>query len=346
MTAFERLSRFIRTAKERAGLIWKSAVAQVERNQQWLQPRTQITFPAAGIVIVVLLLKLSGATAAVAAAAVWIALMRNYEEAGANRKRRIAETYSRAVAQLASDKMEERLGGIYTLEQISKESSGDYWTVMETLTAFVRERTQRSEKERNSTPLEQRVAERAYFLWENAGRPAGLSERHRTDAVEQEKYGDPPATDIEAVLTVINRRSEESRQLELGKKWRLDLRGAVLRYADLREAHLQHAHFEGAHLERAVLYGAHLEGAALWHAHLERAFLEGAHLEGADLGGAYLKGAVLRGTDLRKAIALADTQLEDVRVDAKTRLPDGVARPKRWPPEEPEETAVPGNEVS
>ena len=37
------------------------------------------------------------------------------------------------VMQLASEKIEMRLGGIYTLERISRESSADYWTVMETL---------------------------------------------------------------------------------------------------------------------------------------------------------------------------------------------------------------------
>src|SRR5215470_16355396 len=34
-----------------------------------------------------------------------------------------------------------------TLERISKESPDDYWSVMETLTAFVRERAPRKEKE-------------------------------------------------------------------------------------------------------------------------------------------------------------------------------------------------------
>jgi hypothetical protein len=37
------------------------------------------------------------------------------------------------VEQLGSDKPEVRLGGIYSLERISKESPADYWTVMENL---------------------------------------------------------------------------------------------------------------------------------------------------------------------------------------------------------------------
>jgi hypothetical protein len=69
-----------------------------------------------------------------------VTLMRHFAQTEADRQRRITESYSKAVEQLSSDKIEQRLGGIYTLERISQESRKDYWTIMETLTAFVRER--------------------------------------------------------------------------------------------------------------------------------------------------------------------------------------------------------------
>ena len=67
-------------------------------------------------------------------------------------RRHLTDTFSKAVEQLSSDKMELRLGGLYTLERLAGEvldSPRDadrnlYWTVMETLTAFVRERTRRT----------------------------------------------------------------------------------------------------------------------------------------------------------------------------------------------------------
>ena len=52
---------------------------------------------------------------------------RHKEQTDADRQRRITESYSKAVGQLASDKIAERLGGIYTLERISRESPDDYW---------------------------------------------------------------------------------------------------------------------------------------------------------------------------------------------------------------------------
>ena len=69
-----------------------------------------------------------------------------------------------------------RLGGIYSLERISKESPDDYWTVMENLSAFVRKRSRRNEAERTSQNLEQRISRRAYFLWQEAGRPDGRAD--------------------------------------------------------------------------------------------------------------------------------------------------------------------------
>jgi uncharacterized protein YjbI with pentapeptide repeats len=291
-------------------------------------------------------------------------LARSISQAAADFRRRINETYSKAVSQLASAKLEERLGGIYTLENISKESPDDYWTVMENLTAFVRERT-RPEAKRLAKPLDRRIAERAYLLWEQAGRPEGRDVEFWSDGVRQEEDEELPATDIAAVLTVIKRRDEEHRALEIRDKRILDVRQAVLRRAsldgahlegaDLTDAHLERASLNRAHLEKADLTGAHLEGARLFEArlegahladahlegahltdaHLEGAHLFGAHLENADLTGAHLEdarlfGAHLEGADLTDATGLAQDQIDEACGDAATQLPKGLSRPEHW----------------
>jgi uncharacterized protein YjbI with pentapeptide repeats len=192
---------------------------------------------------------------------------RHKEQTDADRQGRITESFAKAVEQLGSDKLEVRLGGIYSLERISKESPDDYWTVMENLTAFVREHSRRNEAERTAQDLE----------------------------------GEPPATDITAALSVLTRRSERGRELERVNNWCLNLTGAILKQARLRGAHLEGADLSHAHLERAYLPGARLEGADLSGAHLEGALLGQAHLEKAHLREAYLREADLSGARLEEA---------------------------------------------
>lgn len=50
------------------------------------------------------------------------------------------ERFAKAVEQLGNERIEVNLGGIYSLERLAKDSSRDYGTVIEVLTAYVRER--------------------------------------------------------------------------------------------------------------------------------------------------------------------------------------------------------------
>ena len=59
----------------------------------------------------------------------------------------ITQTFTRAIDQLGSDKMEVRLGGVYALERVARSSQQDHWMIMETLTAFVREHAPAPEPE-------------------------------------------------------------------------------------------------------------------------------------------------------------------------------------------------------
>jgi hypothetical protein len=203
------------------------------------------------------LLVFSGVTAAVAAVAAWIALLRHFAQTDADRQRRITESYSKAVEQLASDKIEVRLGGIYTLERISRESSGDYWNAMEILCAFTRNRA------RWKAPEADLLA---------------TVDRHNQSLVATENRNGSP-TDVAAVLAVIVRRDASNRQRESDNGWRFDFGGTDLCGANLEGSQLEGGSFVGAHLERALLNNARLSRAKFVGAHLEKASLVGANLE-------------------------------------------------------------------
>jgi hypothetical protein len=228
----------------------------------------------------------------------------------------VTTAFQNAVSRLASDEIEERLGGIYVLESISRDSQEDYWPVIETLTAFVRERMKRQDRATVAPPAASGPRSVHIIL----------------------------ATDIAAVLTVLRRRPDAGRAREKEQGWIPDLRGIDLRDTDLQStvlagmnlagAHLEGANLFWAHLEDANLTGAHLEGADLTGAHLGGVSLFGAHLEGAKLRDAYLTGAILLEAHLEGAVLL-EAHLEGVDLrgtygDARTLLSDGVTRPARW----------------
>jgi uncharacterized protein YjbI with pentapeptide repeats len=323
-----RLSRFGSTVTQRTSSAWRAAVAHAERGWEWLRQWLVLGIAVVlliciGVAVVVLIglsigrgavwlwTKYSTHHAAITplltlsagVAVAGVALLRHFAQTDADRQQRITESFSKAIEQLGSDKVEVRLGGIYSLERISKESPNDYWTVMENLAAFLREHSRRPEAERT-----ERISQRAYFLWVEAGRPEGSADFFWAKAVEwdEDEFEERPPTDIAAILTVLTRRGERDRKRESANDWRLDLRAAILRKAYLREAHLEGATLGGVHLEGANLQGAHLEGATLGGAHLEGANLRDAHLEGANLRDAHLEkaklgGALLIGADLQNA---------------------------------------------
>jgi uncharacterized protein YjbI with pentapeptide repeats len=150
---------------------------------------------------------------------------------------------------------------------------------------------------------------------------------------------DTPATDVQAVLTVIGRRKEGSGDVDLtnAKIPKADLRAANLSGAMLFRINMTGAFLRGANLSHAFLEGASLEGANLGSSNLVRADLSGAFLKGADLiranmvrtmlfradlSGAHLEGADLSFVDLRNA-TVEQSQL-DRACGANARLPTGL----------------------
>jgi uncharacterized protein YjbI with pentapeptide repeats len=192
--------------------------------------------------------------------------------------KQITERFGKAVEQL-SDKarLEVRLGGIYSLERIAKDSPQDHWVIMEVLTAFVREKS----------PVSIEAVEQQE-----------QSEDGDNPSTQMAKQRNPP-TDIQAALTVIGRRKTEQ-----------DPEGL---WIDLSETNLEGANLDGAQLDGAQLTEANLCKANLTEANLYRANLDGAGLTGAGLAGANLDGAGLTGANLDGA-NLEDAQLKWARL--------------------------------
>lgn len=69
--------------------------------------------------------------------AVWQYLRRTEAQLQLANERQLTDRFSQAIAHLASDKLEVRLGGIYTLELLAHESPDRHGLTSDLLTAFV-----------------------------------------------------------------------------------------------------------------------------------------------------------------------------------------------------------------
>jgi pentapeptide repeat protein len=216
--------------------------------------------------------------------------------AGAEIGRR-AERLSIAIEQLAHEQAQVRLGAVYVLEGLARESAEVHWPVIEILCAFIRERSHWKE---NSGP--------AHFGPDLQAALTVIGRRGRDrdragdalDLVRSDLRGaDLKGLDLRGARLVEVHLEEAS--LAGAELEGADLRRANLARADLVEANLRGANLREANLEAAYLVEAHLENADLVGAHLEGAYLGGAHLEGADLGSAHLDGAYLYKANLEGA---------------------------------------------
>jgi hypothetical protein len=221
----------------------------------------------------------------------------------------VTERFTRAVDQLGSDHLDVRLGGIYALERIARDSPDDRATIGEVLTAYIR----------------------GHAPW-----PPRLEGQPPADAaIEAVPELQVWAPDVQASLTVLGRGGfAKQPRGKLGDQ--LDMHAVDLRKAHLLYANLQNAAFGRANLAGATLFNADLAGAAcsdanlagaqilgsnltaaqLAYANLEKAFIHGsilsaANLVGANLSGARLATAELKGANVRDAVADGDTAWPD-----------------------------------
>lgn len=216
------------------------------------------------------------------------AALKNAEAAIQNAKaaqdKQITERFAKATEQLGSEKIEVRLGAIYTLERIAKDSKDDHWTVMEVLTAFVRE----------NAPLPTKNVEFLINTWLNNSKVIETQQELKI------------CTDIQAALTVIGRRTCAYDPPNNGG---LDLRNTSIVGANIKEANLQRAIFREANLQKADLYKVDLQIADLNKVNLQWAILIKANLQKAELGDANLFKCSLNKANLQGAyLAKANLQ--------------------------------------
>jgi hypothetical protein len=228
-----------------------------------------------------------GGTVIVGVAGFWANVRNTNKTTALALQGQVTDRYTKAIEQLGSKEIDVRIGGIYALERIARDSERDHPTVMEVLAEFVRDHS---------------------------------AEQWPLPATHEAGVKPPPREtrpDVQAAVTVIGRRTtRDDRQPIHLSMARANLTRAALTRANLTRADLIYADLTGADLTGADLTGATLFGANLSRAYLTLATLTGADFSRADLTGAHLIAADLTYADLTDADLTDATLSPTVRPDA------------------------------
>lgn len=200
-----------------------------------------------------------------------------------NRRGQITERFTAAIELLGHDELAIRIGGIYALERLARESHLEHAAAMDVLAAYVRQHSPWPQTRRGRAP--------------------------------------PAPADVQAVITVLSRRDRghvgSERPLEFSAT---NLSGIRADDLDLRAAHLANARLDEAILVHSNFRKANLNGASFRRSQLLRADLRAAYLGGADFREANLSDAVLTGARYdgctQWPVGVEPDQMGAVRVDA------------------------------
>jgi hypothetical protein len=228
----------------------------------------------------------AGVFLAVGAYATWRRVRINEEELQASRDGQVTERYARAVEHLGHASTDVRMGGLFALERISRNSPRDRDAIIAIVSAYVR----------------------GHSPWPPSDPAADPDADVPSLALR--------AYDVQAAITVLGRLRQEETD-ELIRIPRTDLRNARMWGLRFDRAIVSNCALRGARLSSSVLRGADLGQSDARGARFDGSDLCGANLRGADLRHSGLSGADLRESDLTGAL------LAGARADQATRWPVG-----------------------
>ncbi|WP_413752976.1 pentapeptide repeat-containing protein [Streptomyces sp. R-74717] len=277
-----------------------------------------------------LLQAVGGAVILFGAYATWRQIRVSQDGLNASREGIITDRFSRAVDQLGNEKLDVRIGGLYSLWRIADHSAHDREAVISIMAAYLRTHLPWPPQEPGAPaadasintvrPLESRAADAQVALTS-----LGVLGQERRPEWLNVSFTDLRRADCDGLW--LNGVNLDGACLEAASVYQVNLSrtsliGANLRHAELGTSILQQvrcieADLRGARLVKADLREADFSGADLREANLRKARAQGAVFIRADLRLADLRGCDLSAADLR------DTNLEGALASDRTIWPTG-----------------------
>jgi uncharacterized protein YjbI with pentapeptide repeats len=230
------------------------------------------------------------------------------------REKQITELLGKAIEHIGNaESLEIRLGGIYTLERIARDSNKYFWQVIEILVAYIKERrsiiSNICKIDSDSSTLV-----REQFLPQDVQAALKVIARRMVSQ-------DPHNFEIDLSLCSFNNICLTEARFN-----RVNFSGTSFKDSDLSSSRflysiLSNSNFSSANLSSTNFRYATLANAIFYNANLENADFKKAKFNEVDLEGADLSNAILEGVDLSKVTGLTQFQINSALTDSKTILP-------------------------
>ncbi len=246
----------------------------------------------------------------------------------------VNDRFSKAVELLGDERLEVRLGGIYLLERIAKDSKRDHWTVMEVLTAYIREKSPLTGR---SAPLKTDIQAALTVIGRrnvnNDSRTKHLSLQSvnlRGADLSEANFDRADLRGSDLSHSILDRVTFIQTNLKQAQLTEADLMGSIFNEADLTRAILQGANGAQTSLLAATLLQANLREAVFDQARLGKANLIETQLQEASFVGAKLGEANFIGADFTDTLLnQANLAHADLR-SATNVLPAQIQTAIQW----------------
>ena len=245
------------------------------------------------------------------------------------REGHITDRYSTAIEQLGNASADVRIGGIYALERIARDSPPDRDTIVDVLATFVREHTRSGHR----TPSTEKVGADVQAALSVLGRRPSVGDEAKTLDLYHSGLNDADLSggDYRGAMFDYSRLSGavfSGAKLDGADLSFCKARGAAFTHSTARGAHFvnaeyTHGWFLAADLRDTDFYGCDLTRSDFGRRYSELGDppLPPAIVTGARFTKATLAGTILRGVDLRTVKGLTPEQLKEAVTDNNTLAP-------------------------
>lgn len=311
-------------------LIWKAPEIQVQKIQDSVERARAETY-ARDVYI-----KAVGGLAVIATA---IASWRNLENTKKGvlvaEEKQVTERFAKAVEMLADSDRYIRLGGIYALERIAKDSDKDYWQVMEILSAFIRSKSARSQPTIGETESDVEPYTTATFKQIENWRIEDLNDKYNEEQRRSEyndqywyedelvgeinpSYKKTMSEDVQAAITAIGRRKIWNEEPDYVINLRnLELTGICIsgnyNNVDFSDSHFICTTFRGRSSNRSSFDGTNFSNAYFMRTETTDCSMQNAVFRAATIGFSKFQDSNFTGADftdsLMDAIEISDCEL-------------------------------------